>query len=105
MKETDLAYISGFFDADGSVYTYLYKATKNKKLYKRIVVKFYNTDLPTLEWIQSLVGGQIYTHNGSKIGKTQKQCWVLRLTEKLSKALLKEMLPYLKVKKEKVMAM
>lgn len=102
MNETELSYIAGFFDADGSLHEYRYKATKSDKLYRRKVVKFYNTDLTVLEWLKSKIGGNIYEHNGNKIGASKQQCWVLTLTEGPSSKIIPLIYPYLRVKKQKV---
>jgi hypothetical protein len=60
MNDTELAYIAGFFDGEGSAYLSNVKASNGIR-YPRLSAKIYQNDTKPLVWIQELYGfGKIY---------------------------------------------
>jgi hypothetical protein len=96
---TDLAYIAGFFDGEGTIY-YL---KEGKHSYSIIV--FNNTDKPVLDWIQKTlkvlkppIMEPLRIRNDIKANKNM---WKLYINSQANVSLVLEaLLPYLKVKKE-----
>lgn len=88
-------YIAGFFDGEGHVsITWTQRGeSRNPKL----CIKITNTHLPTLNEIKRQYGGCITTNK--KQFDHYLQCYVLNMTVEQSKFFLKDMLPYLFVKK------
>ncbi len=68
-QEISTQYISGFFDADGSIT--MSKSSKSK-IYKTIKIDFTNTDRPVLEKIQSFLKLKKITANISTKTPTKK---------------------------------
>ncbi len=92
MSDTDLAYIAGFFDGEGSIFV-----SKSKKQYF-LTVSISNTNLLVLESIRRIMGGGI-----SKSPDKRENCsqlFRLRLYCNEAKKFLERILPYLKIKKE-----
>jgi len=97
IPQTDLAYIAGLFDGEGSIYL--------SARYGRCRVEWQITscDRALLEWVQLKVGGHLYprhiiTHS-SQIAFYQ-QSYDLSITKSLHlKFLINALLPYLKTKK------
>jgi len=108
--ETDLAYIAGFLDADGSMSISRYKNDTTVRGWAwRIRTNFTNTDKNVLEWIQSIIGGyiveqspgQLSTYNSkSPIIKRNKPVHNLNLSSNQSRKFLPYIRPYLKIKQD-----
>lgn len=60
IKDVDLAYIAAFLDTDGCITVSYGRETKSGYRIPVPMIAFYNRDLKTLEWIQSIFGGKIY---------------------------------------------
>ncbi|KKU79712.1 MAG: hypothetical protein UY05_C0023G0004 [Candidatus Peregrinibacteria bacterium GW2011_GWA2_47_7] len=56
MKNVDIAYIAGFFDGEGDVGIYPYRATKNGKYYPKLTARIHNTHQESLEWVKKRPG-------------------------------------------------
>lgn len=93
-SKIDTAYLAGFFDGEGHVSIISFVGHGHKQHAARLNVT--NTDLPALEFYQSIYGGSIRKHS-----KPRKQTyrWELRRNEDRVKFIL-ACLPYLIVKKE-----
>lgn len=97
MKETEKAYISGFFDGDGSV---IIHRNPTRRWYGLSIV-FANTNKELLLQIREMIGEGCL--NSRKDGKKRKmkykKGWNLYFHGKKAQILLREMLPYLILKK------
>ncbi len=91
MNDTDLAYIAGFFDGEGSIFI-----SKSKKQYF-LTVSISNTNLPVLESIRAM-GGNISKSPDNR--ENHSQLFRLRLYCNEAKKFLEKILPYLRIKKE-----
>ena len=92
MSDTDIAYIAGFFDGEGSIFV-----SKSKKQYF-LTVSISNTNLLVLESIQKIIGGNISKSPDNR--ENSSQLFRLRLYCNEAKKFLERILPYLKTKKE-----
>jgi hypothetical protein len=97
LSETQLAYIAGFFDAEGSIW----KGPNPLPTTMSTRVSFYNTNHHVLEVIQKWLGfGAIYEISPPSANK--KACFNLFITVSVySERLLSVLLPYLHVKRLK----
>ncbi|MGI0149765.1 MAG: hypothetical protein ACREDF_09585 [Thermoplasmata archaeon] len=89
----DPPYVSGLLDGEGTILVY-----KTNGCYQ-LSVRIVNTDLPVLERMKSLFGGNI----GSKIEKVSKRtrpCWTWDIQGPRAAELLVELYPHLLVKRE-----
>ena len=91
MLELSAEYIAGLFDGEGHVS--ITWSRGNPKL----CVKLTNTYLPVLEAVQGIYGGTFYANKKQKAHYLQ--CYALSLTVEQSKRFLRELLPFLVIKK------
>lgn len=99
---TDLAYLAGIFDAEGSISVIesSYKTATKRMPRFDLAVNVVNTDKKVLQWILSCgFGGAIYEMNKPPVG--YKQCFTYAIRDKAALGFLTVLLPYLKVKKQK----
>jgi hypothetical protein len=90
VNRTDLAYIAGFFDGEGSISA----KWKNEELpFPRAIL--YNTDRSVLIWIADHTGGRLY-HQPPRLGTKQLYSLEIRTSDLLW--FLKLMIPFLKIK-------
>lgn len=95
INRTDLAYIAGFLDGEGSI------CAKWKKPQNCVVVRvcFYNTNQDVLCWIAQRIGGRIYTTQPRLGTKLQYQLEV-RMSD--LRWFLRLMIPFLKIKSKQL---
>jgi hypothetical protein len=93
MQTLSEQYIAGFFDGEGSIYL-----SKDASGYYRLNACITNACREILEIIQKMYGGYIRIKSPSSMGK--KRVYELILTNKLAEVFLKDILPYLVIKKE-----
>ena len=95
----DLAYLAGLIDGEGSVIVNPYcprEGQRFKQYNLRVLVV--NTNKEILEWIKSIFGGGVYSH-GKPESIKHKQCYTWNIDAKKAEILLREVFPYLKIKK------
>jgi len=98
MEEATAAYIAGFFDADGSVSYFSYKCSTSDKRYWRLQAKVTQKYPEVLNWIKEQVGvGSV----GSLSSGNKAHDYIV--TAKAARTFLNAILPYVRVKKEKVL--
>lgn len=90
MKETDKAYIAGFFDGKGSIML----LKKNAGKFRTPVISITNTDLDTLEFIKKFYGGCICIQKKYKEHHTQAYVWNISYNKVFD--FINDILPYLK---------
>jgi len=88
VNETDLAYIAGFMDAEGSICI-----NKVKTYYYYLRVCITNTNLPVMDYIRKIVGEKILTYY------YRGQVSNLVIYSRNAKLFLEKLLPYLHVKR------
>jgi len=92
------AYVAGLFDGEGSVGRYAYRASKNGKTYYRLHARIINTDRTLLDLIQAEYGGRVYP----KYDKKRSHGFDLHFTYRSAERFLHRILPYLILKRDKV---
>ena len=93
-KENVKAYIAGIVDADGCV-----ALRKDKKIYLYPQVVVSNTHLPLLKMLQKRYNGSITKLKRRKENHTQAYNW--RVTTDQARILLRDIIPYMIIKKKK----
>ena len=99
-NEQDLAYIAGFFDGEGSVSIRKAKPSvhhRTQSVRYSLLVSITNTNLPILEFIQSLLGGVI--HERTWRTPMQRQSYSLYWSSGQGRRVLEFLSPYLRIKK------
>lgn len=94
ITDTDLAYVAGFLDGDGSIQIHSQRQPKRNPFYS-LVISAGNADLPLLEWLQGLCGGDIH-HRPPKANHQRRFEW--RVTGVGAESLLRRIRPWLRVK-------
>lgn len=96
VSTVDVAYIAGFFDADGSVSSGL-----NKEGKPYFNVGIYNTNIDVLDWIADTIGGTIYRHK-TRAGFNKLPFFQWRLTNRPDmRKFLNAVIPFLRIKRKK----
>lgn len=99
LTEIEKAYLSGFFDGEGSVSIVMAKPSRwQGRSYHVLRLLIGNTSLDILEWVKSVVGiGHVYKYEPRLEGR--KPCYHYKLSGMEAMGFLENLLPYLKVKK------
>ena len=93
MKQTDIIYLAGFIDGEGSI-TMIHGINNGYSPFIAIT----NTNKAIIEWVQKRVGrGKIHAYEAWKEG--QKPYYTWRIYNRQALELAKELLPYLKIKR------
>jgi len=90
MKKTDLAYVAGIIDGEGSIN--LCKHMNNIVLH----VSVSNTNEWLLQWLKFGFGGSFYPADATDL---RNQCWQWALSGKKAVEFLRLVYPYLQLKK------
>jgi hypothetical protein len=100
MTETDIAYIAGLFDGEGSVSFGWRKATRNGKRYGKLYARISQNDRRVLDWIRQVTGfGSVHARKRKKWRNLQHDYCTAYEATRLLLAMIR---PYLKVKGETV---
>lgn len=98
LDDTELAYLAGLFDGEGSV---LVNKIWNKNCYTyRMRICISSTFLDVILWLKEILGGNISTN---KVYGNRKESYVWQLGANSAADLLFVMLPYLRIKKEQAL--
>lgn len=101
MTESELSYIAGFFDGEGSASFVWRRSKKNGKRYGKLEVKVAQNQVEVLNWICASFGfGRVYTGKPAAIGKKPVSHLVM-LCEN-ARRFLSALRPYLRVKAARV---
>ena len=101
MLPSELSYLAGFIDGEGSfiickrLHTNEFGTWKGYSLF----IDIGNTNLEVLQWIKNKTGNTSEIYINPQKGN-RKQMYRMRINAKLSKKLAEELLPYLIVKRE-----
>ena len=100
MTETEKAYIAGIVDGEGCITAYSYNTRRTTSTKSTIMVS--NADTFLVDWLKTVSGlGTIHDHcNKRNLLKGWKPQRVWCLSSLHGSCLLKEILPYLIIKKE-----
>ncbi len=96
MKLKDKAWLAGFFDGEGSISIWI-----DKRGYGRWTLSISNTHLTSLKFCKSITGvGSIAEKFYKRRKKNWSRQWMWQIKSQLNIiSILKQMLPFLKVKK------
>lgn len=94
MKKVDLAYIAGLFDGEGCI-TY----TRKGKAGMGLLVTLGQTEEYLIRWLQIAYSGSVYIRKPPVLFPNAKMLYVWRLFGRQASNFLKDIVPYLKVKK------
>ena len=105
MQEVDKAYIAGFIDADGCIVVDRQKRTnKHHRQHYYYVPRLCiaNRHFGVLKYINNMFGntGSLTKRNLHKDNPNWSDAWQLRFSSKASYKYLKELLPYLRMKRK-----
>ena len=103
MTETELGYIAGIIDGEGTIYISrrIPKDNHHRTVIHRAFVIIVNTNLELLSWITAKIGqGSISKHNGSPALQT-KPCFKYVICGPAAAKLLSDILPMLIVKRKR----
>ena len=92
-----ISYLAGFFDGEGSVYIMKGKNSQGNPAFF-LEISFTNSNREVLEYAQSLFKGKITESKDPR--PLKKMVYRLRIRSNQALDALKQMLPFLKVKKE-----
>lgn len=100
LTESELGYIAGILDGEGSIYVV------HKRKYPVFGISINNTDKELIDWLHSkLLAGNMYTRKKEKAGflghKTQYQLMIIRKNEVYT--ILNTLLPFLRIKQYKAL--
>ena len=77
MTETDLAYLAGLIDGEGTISASISLNTSGYVAVNKFL-SIFNTNYKLMLWIQSRFGGKIYSRDRADLWKTEHQIkWVL----------------------------
>lgn len=101
MKRVDLAWMAGIFDGEGSIHITRLNPTQSYKSIK-YTLHFYvgNTNLEMLKELKSFLGGSL-TLDARKDLPNSKPFWHWNLGPKAGYLVIKQLLPYFRIKKER----
>jgi hypothetical protein len=100
MKETDLAYMAGIIDGEGSIGFYKNYINTIHEWHYNTRLSITNTDLALINWLQDTFSGKIYVIPPDKnhLGKKPVYRWHLNKKQEILNLLI-DILPYLRLKK------
>ena len=101
ISETELAYIAGFFDGEGTVGVYARKARARNKSYWSLYIIISQVNPIPLIKIRDLFGGGIYSApQKTPTGEEAKLIWKWTISDRKAEYFLRNIIDYLIVKKE-----
>ena len=98
-KKTDIAYIAGIIDGEGSIYTKPQLPRKESLISYDIVLEIRMADKEALELIQAVLGGKINCRKPLK--KNWKPTFQWKVSGRTAQEILKLIKPYLLVKRSR----
>ena len=105
MKDTDLAYLAGVIDSDGSIsvrktdYHVRHGTATNCSYWPRIKIK--QVDPEAIELAKSLFGGSVYKSKSQAENGRDLFAW--EVTNRMAATCLEALLPYLRIKRLRAM--
>ncbi len=99
MKATDLAYLAGLIDGEGSI-----MVVRTRSGYTYGAIAIYNSNKEALCWVQRRFGGGLYLNRKAGVRSKisfKKDIWVLVFGVKLTRVICQKLLPFLKIKLNK----
>ena len=96
-KSTDIAYLAGIIDGEGSIYIGNFSCNTTTKLpYYQTNIQVTNTDKGLIDWLKETFGGLTNTRTRKQMpGNSRKQVYIWTVTGERLTHLCEEILPYL----------
>jgi hypothetical protein len=103
-KDTEIAYLAGMIDGEGSIYI---QRRITKAGYMSYFPRFQvvNTNQEVMEWIQNTFGGNLYKKPRTKHNEKWRLCFEWFSTVGVMDELLPLIIPYLIIKKQHALVM
>ncbi len=100
-KDTDIAYLAGIIDGEGSIYIGNFSCNPTSKLpYYQTNIQVANTDKGLIDWLLKTFGGLVNTRTRKQMpGNSRKQVYIWTATGERLTHLCEEIIPYLICKK------
>jgi len=93
LKDRDLAYIAGLFDAEVGFIIGKHGSTSD------LVLSYLKTNRQILNYLATVFGGSVYLRSRKKSGQ-RFELWEWRITSRYAYRALKKLYPFLRIKKE-----
>lgn len=100
-KDLNYAYLAGFIDADGSIGIVTIKS--NNKIRYRIKLSAHNCKKEPIDFLYTIFGGgkiRLKKTGKAKLHDNWRPCYEWMITSNKAAQAIKELLPFLKVKRE-----
>jgi hypothetical protein len=97
MKKTDLAWIAGFIDGEGTITIHIKPNRNGHPPCYVPLLAVTNTNLATLKHIQNLLPAPMYDHRPA--GKKHKRSWRIQYVGRYARNAIRQILPYLVLKR------
>lgn len=106
-KPTDIAYLAGIIDGEGSIYIGNFSCNPKTKIpYYQTNIQVTNTDKALIDWLKNTFGGLISTRTRKQMpANSRKQVYIWTITGERLTHLCEEILPYLICKKRQAQIM
>jgi hypothetical protein len=100
MDQTLLAYTAGLFDGEGSIVIGIGKNADGRPSKYWLQVGITNTNRKIIDWLIGTFGGHVSDNSHAPSRRKQRPCWAWRVMSNQAAAFLREILPYLRIKRE-----
>lgn len=101
MTKEQIAYIAGVVDSDGCIHINKSPQKLGRSIDYTTEITIVNTNEKLITWINNLVKGSIYNHKFKNVKHKDTFRW--RISRKVALKLLKQIEPYLVIKKEQAL--
>ncbi|MDD4905916.1 MAG: LAGLIDADG family homing endonuclease [Methylobacter tundripaludum] len=99
MINTDLAYLAGIFDGEGTIFIEKSKTANRKHDYRfRLTVNICSTDEWLIKWLKQCWGGYVYFEARKIKNNNLKNAWHWSLQNRKAAEFLKNIIGYLHIK-------
>jgi len=100
--DTDLAYVAGLFDGEGSIVIGVSKRKRSDRIVPNhwLQVGIGICEKSLVDWLHSEFGGHITSNGKTKEQGAKRQSWTWRVMSNEGAAFLSSILNYLRIKKE-----
>lgn len=99
MKDTELAYIAGLIDGEGSVQLIRQISNTSYKAYFSLILSISNTDVRVIEWLLNCAGGHKAEFEGKENRLNSFKWW---MSDSKAQDLLYRVRPYVVLKVEQI---
>lgn len=99
-KDTDIAYLAGIIDGEGSIYIGNFSCNPTSKLpYYQTNIQVTNTDEALIQWLYDTFGGLVNTKSREKTDRPRKKAFIWTVSGERLTHLCEILMPFLISKK------